>query len=115
MIVDHFQHMEAKPVIHPEARDAAMRVLINPENGWDGHVMRVIELQEGGCAPKHAHPWPHINYILEGVGVLFMDGVEYKLQSGSFCYVPDNALHQFINAGSGTFRFICIVPERGHI
>lgn len=114
MIVEHLQHMPANPVTHPEARDAAMRVLITPENGWSGHVMRVVELQEGGCSPKHTHPWPHINYILEGVGCLTLDGVEHKLQPGSFCFVPDEAMHQFSNTGNGVFKFICIVPEHGH-
>lgn len=114
MIIEHESHCEAKPVTHPEARDAAMKVLITPEHGWAGHVMRVVELEEGGCSPRHGHPWPHINYVLEGVGVLFLNGTENPIQPGSFAYVPDQADHQFRNTGKGKLRFICIVPEHGH-
>lgn len=114
MIIEHESHCVAQPVTHPDAKDAAMRVLIMPENGWSGHVMRVIELEEGGWSPKHIHPWPHINYILEGMGSLYLNGQETSLQPGSFAYIPDNEEHQFQNTGSGKMRFICIVPERGH-
>ncbi len=114
MIIDHESHCEAIKITHPDANLAAMKVLIAPKNGWSGHVMRMIELEEGGCSPKHAHPWPHINYVLEGVGSLYLDGKETPLQTGSFAYVPDNANHQFKNTGAGTMRFICIVPEHGH-
>lgn len=114
MAVGHESHCEAKAVNHPQALDAAMRVLIGPEDGWDGHVMRVIELEEGGYSPRHTHSWPHINYVVEGVGTLFLNGEEIALQAGSFAFVPDDADHQFRNSGHGKMRFICIVPERGH-
>ena len=47
-----------------------MKALISPAEGWDGYVMRVIELAQGGYSPRHTHEWPHINYILEGHGSL---------------------------------------------
>lgn len=114
MIIDHESHCEANKVTHPDAMNAAMKVLITPENGWSGHVMRVIEIEEGGWTPKHGHPWPHINYILEGIGTLYLNGQETLVQPGSYAYVPDNEEHQFKNTGSGKMRFICIVPEHGH-
>ena len=99
----------------PEVKNAAMKALISPNEGWDGYVMRVIELGESGYSPKHTHDWPHINYVLEGNGTLHMDGKDTQVEAGSYAYVPAGTHHQYRNAGSGTFRFICIVPQEGHI
>jgi len=60
------------------------------------------------------HDWPHINYIVEGRGVLHVDGRDTPIESGSYAFVPAGSTHQFRNAGSGRFRFICIVPTEGH-
>lgn len=114
MIISHEQKVEAVEVTHPSALNAAMKTLIGPAEGWEGYVMRIIELEENGYSPKHTHPWPHINFMIEGEGVLFMNGEETPVKAGSFAYVPSDELHQFKNTGKGMFRFICIVPEEGH-
>jgi quercetin dioxygenase-like cupin family protein len=102
-----------KPVLHPEAKEASVKVLVGSNEGWN-HVMRVFELEVGGHTPKHAHDWPHINYILEGSGVLFLNGLENKVEAGSYAYIPSNELHQFRNVGNEVFKFICIVPSENH-
>jgi quercetin dioxygenase-like cupin family protein len=99
----------------PEVKDAAMKVLISPEEGWEGYVMRVVELGEGGYSPKHTHQWPHINYILEGTGTLQIDGKDNPIETGSYAYIPAGSLHQYKNKGNGRLRFICIVPKEGHV
>jgi len=98
----------------PEAKHAAMKVLVSPAEGWEGHVLRVIEVGAGGYTPRHHHPWPHINYITEGEGELFLEGASTRVTAGSYAFIPGNALHQFRNAGEATFKFICIVPAAGH-
>ena len=115
MIVSNEKDVHAIVMESPEVKAAAMKALISPQEGWEGHVMRVVELGEGGYSPKHAHEWPHINYILEGKGSLHINGEDNSLEAGSYAYVPAGTLHQYKNEGSGTFRFICIVPEEGHI
>jgi len=94
-------------------KDALKKSIITPKEGWEGHVMRVFELGEGGYTPRHAHPWYHVNYILEGKGILHLDGADYEVEAGSYAYVPQSSIHQFTNTGSGKLRFICIVPEEG--
>lgn len=105
---------ELKPMYSPLVKHAAMRVLVGPEEGWENHVMRVIELGPEGYSPEHSHPWPHINYILEGEGVLMMAGEDHPVAAGSYAYVPGGTHHQFRNAGDQPFKFICIVPVDGH-
>ena len=84
------------------------------KEGWDGYVMRVVEVEPNGFTPKHQHPWPHINYIIEGSGTLLIGDTLHPLKAGGYAFVPGNTLHQFSNAGDVTFKFICIVPEEGH-
>ncbi|MCK8059588.1 MULTISPECIES: cupin domain-containing protein [unclassified Fusibacter] len=110
----HESDREAKVINSDTVKNAAMKVLVGAEEGWDNHVMRIIELDEEGYSPEHSHPWPHINYMIEGEGVLMMDGTDNPVKAGSFAYVPAGMHHQFKNAGKGKFRFICIVPSEGH-
>jgi len=114
MIVSHEQKIPAAAINSSEVRNAAIKVLIGENEGWSDHVMRIIELGPEGHSPRHSHPWPHINYMVEGMGTLYIDGQAHAVKAGAYAYVPANAEHQFKNAGDGMFRFICIVPKEGH-
>jgi len=115
MGVGHIDETNGFIIESPEARSASMKVLIDGNGGWKDHVMRVIELEEGGFSPKHTHDWPHINYMIEGKGILHIDGRDYPVTAGSYAFVPGGKLHQFRNNGSAPFKFICIVPTEGHV
>lgn len=93
--------------------NATKQVLVGPEQGWQGWVMRLFTLDEKGHSPLHAHAWPHINYVVRGKGVLYLDGDHFDLEPGSVAYVPGGAEHQFSNSSTEEFAFICIVPEEG--
>lgn len=114
-MIGNIKDLEKIIVNHPSAANAAMKVLVGPQEGWEGYVMRVVEVEVGGYTPKHSHPWPHINYFIEGVGELMIDGKVTPVEAGSFAFVPNDSLHQFRNIGNEIFKFICIVPEKGHI
>ncbi len=114
MFIGNISELEGKEITNPEAKNAFMKVLISPKEGWDGYVMRVFEIKEAGFTPKHSHPWPHINYVLEGFGELFLEGKINRVQAGSYAFIPSDKLHQFKNTGKQTLKFICIVPEGGH-
>ena len=115
MIVANEKDTLAIDMQSPEVKNAAMKALISPEEGWDGYVMRVVELGKDGYSPKHAHEWPHINYILEGKGALEIEGKDNPVTAGSYAYVPAGSRHQYKNTGDQPLRFICIVPKEGHI
>ena len=114
MIVSNEQNTLAAAIDSPEVHNAAIKMLIGEKQGWADYVMRIIELGPDGYSPRHKHPWPHINFMIEGTGTLYMDGQDHPVETGAYAYVPANAEHQFKNAGSGPFRFICIVPKEGH-
>ncbi len=89
------------------------RVLVSPEQGWDGWVMRLFDVEPGGHTPRHRHDWPHINFVAAGSGVLYLDGAEHALAAGSYAYVPGGHEHQFRAADGESLSFVCIVPESG--
>ncbi|HKL10867.1 MAG TPA: cupin domain-containing protein [Clostridia bacterium] len=114
MIVSNMDSVEEIKVANPEAKDAFMKVLIGPEEGWADHVMREFELGKDGFSPKHVHDWPHINYIIEGRGELQVGDSVHEIKAGGYAYVPSGIVHQFRNMGQGRLKFICIVPKEGH-
>lgn len=114
MIVGNYDHLEWKAMLGDGIKDAFVKVVVSPKEGWNDYVMRIFKLLPGGNTPKHTHEWPHINYIIKGKGVLYLDGKENEICGGSYAFVPGNELHQFRNLGEEDLEFICIVPTAGH-
>lgn len=114
MIVANEKALLAQAIDHPDAKKARMKVPIAAAQGWDDNVLRIVELDTDGHSPHHNHDWPHINYIIEGEGIVHMDGQDHPVSSGGYAYIPANVTHQFRNTGDAPFRFICIVPTKGH-
>jgi quercetin dioxygenase-like cupin family protein len=113
-MVGNINDLVKKEVKVAGAENAFVKVLVSAKEGWEDYVMRVFELEKNGFTPKHQHPWPHINYIIEGEGDLMIDNEHFKVQAGSYAYVPSDKLHQFRNISDKEFKFICIVPKEGH-
>jgi len=112
-MVGRIAEIEGTPLSGEDMRNVVKRLLVGPADGWQGWAMRLFELGPDGHTPRHRHAWPHIDFVTQGRGTLHLDGVDHAIEAGSFAYVPAGATHQFRNTGSGTFAFICIVPEEG--
>jgi len=115
MIVNDSKKVEAVMSVGDGIKGASMKKLVGPDEGWDSHVMREVNLEPFGYSPRHAHDWPHINYVLKGKGTLEIDGVLNEIEAGYYAYVPANKVHQFTNKTDGEMAFICIVPKEGHL
>jgi quercetin dioxygenase-like cupin family protein len=113
-MVNHLNQTEKKYISNPQAKNAFMKVLVSEKEGWEDYVMRVVEVEKEGYTPKHQHPWPHINYVIQGQGEIMIDGVLNPVEAGSYAFVPADTLHQYKNTGDDVFKFICIVPKHGH-
>lgn len=113
-MVKNSKELVSKEIKLDSVKEAYMKVLVGKEEGWEDHVMRLMEVGESGYTPKHQHPWPHINYMVEGKGELMINGVIHEVEAGSYAFVPSDTIHQFRNVGTGMFKFICIVPSKGH-
>ena len=113
MAVGHAEDIQGKVFEGNGAQGVLKKTLMGAPEGWQDYVMRLFELAEGGHSPKHAHPWPHIAFIVKGTGSISLDGAEHEIKEGSYAYIPANAEHQFSNGNKSKMQFICIVPPEG--
>jgi quercetin dioxygenase-like cupin family protein len=115
MFVMDGKKMEFNMMSGEGIKGAGMKKLVGPDEGWEGYVMREVNLLAFGNSPKHQHDWPHINYVLQGNGIIHIDGVDHEVEPGFVAYIPANTMHQFSSNTDEEMRFICIVPEKGHL
>lgn len=115
MYVGNVKNIQGITLNAPGIAGVFKQSLVGPAQGWEGWVMRLFTLGREGHTPRHSHPWPHINYVASGKGILYLDGKEHTVEPGSVAYIPGGAEHQFRNTGQEEFSFICIVPEEGDV
>jgi len=90
------------------------QIVLGPDDGSDEIIMRYFSVQPGKATPYHSHDFPHLVKIEKGDGIVRnKDGDEHRVHSGDFVFVRENETHNFVNNGSVTFEFICIIPKRG--
>ena len=51
----------------------------------------------GGCLCVHTHPQAELYHIIQGEGMIELDGVEHFVEKGSVIYIPGNAQHGIRN------------------
>lgn len=88
------------------------QVPLGSADGAPNFSFRVFTITPGGNTPYHIHDVEHLNYILEGEGVLVdAAGEEHPVRAGSFSMVVPNEKHQYRNtSATEEFKFICAVP-----
>ena len=87
------------------------QVPLSTEDGVPTFSFRVFTIEPGGHTPLHQHPFEHMNYVIQGSGVLVAVGQEHALSEGDFALVLPGESHQFRNTGSGDLVIICAVPK----
>lgn len=95
------------------AAGIAKQVPISKADGSPNFSFRVFTFEPGGHTPFHAHPNEHLNYIIEGEGVLVSaNGEEHKIRKGDFALVDPNEKHQYRNTSPDKqMIMICAVPK----
>jgi len=95
------------------ARNLFKQVLISDSDGSPLFCFRVFTIDPGGYSPYHAHPFEHINYVIDGSGVLVTEsGEEKALRKGDFALVLPNEKHRYKNVSPDRpFVMICAVPK----
>lgn len=102
----------ATAVDSPEMKGVTKQVPVGVADGTPTMSLRVFSVEPGGHTPYHHHPWEHINYILEGNGVMVdEDGRERPIVAGEFALILPDEVHQFRNTGDTTLKFVCMVPR----
>ena len=94
------------------AAGVSKQVPISNEDGTPNFSVRVFTIAPGGHTPFHNHPFEHLNYIIEGEGVLVGQNRENKIKKGDFALVLPDETHQYRNtSASQPLVLMCAVPK----
>ena len=85
--------LEDAPVKQPPSGKASITLLAKGEQAFVGK----LTLAPGGAVPQHRDPTEEYIHVLQGSGVLTIDGVEHELKAGHTVYMPANAEVGFAN------------------
>jgi len=112
MKINSLENIEKFPVNMQDAIGVSKQIPISSADGTPSYSFRVFTIESKGNTPYHQHPYAHLNYIIEGNGILVdKDGNEKKLSKGDFAIVEPNEKHQFKNVSDANFIMICAVPK----
>ena len=76
----------------------------------DSLTAGVAEVEPGGWLGLHRHSPAEIYYVIEGHGVVTIDGAEHRVSRGTAVFIPCNAEHGIRNQGSSMLRFLYAFP-----
>jgi quercetin dioxygenase-like cupin family protein len=111
MAIHKYDNITMTPVVMEGANKVTMEKVVGPDQGWKSHTLRVFKIEPGGCTPRHAHNWEHVNYVISGKGRLRLGDDVTDVSEKDFAFVPPNTEHQFDNPYDAPFEFICIIPN----
>jgi len=94
------------------AKNVYRQVPISKNDGSPIFSFRVFTIEPEGHTPFHQHEWEHLNYIIEGQGVIVMENEEKDINKGDFVLMPPNEKHQYRNTSKEkALVMICAVPK----
>jgi quercetin dioxygenase-like cupin family protein len=76
-----------------------------------------IEMQPGSAFPLHVHPGDHILYIIQGGGLVHVDGVDYKVRKGDTIFIPAEYPHSVktFDTAPSPLTFLAVGHPHKHI
>jgi quercetin dioxygenase-like cupin family protein len=76
-------------------------------------MMMANTIEPGVPTPPHSHPHEQIGFLLEGAGVLYIDGETTEMEAQATFLVPGGASHNFDATGDRPAVLIeCFAPPR---
>lgn len=93
------------------AEGVSVQWLLRKDHGAPNFEMRRFTVEAGGHTPHHRHDYEHEIYVMSGEGMLLHEGEEQRLHPEDVILVPAMDWHQFRNAGSADFVFMCLIPR----
>ena len=110
MKVVHYQDVPLEEVKEKQAKNMKVRWLIKKEEA-PNFAMRLFEIAPGGYSPFHRHPEEHEVFVIEGKGMVEINGEKKDFSRGWVIYVPPEAPHYFKNTGDEILKFLCLIPK----
>jgi len=89
-------------------RDGITSFLLVSEKtcGAEKLAITIVEMEPGGFQHLHSHEPEQMYYILDGYGLMSVDGEEQTVQAGDCIFFPPSAVHGLKNTGDGVLRYI---------
>ncbi|MGY1750501.1 cupin domain-containing protein [Modestobacter sp. SYSU DS0511] len=70
----------------------------------------LTELAPDGWLGLHRHSATEVYHLVEGSGIVVLDGVEHPVTAGSAVFIPGDTEHGIRNTGPGPLRFVYAFP-----
>lgn len=97
---------------HPASPNREFRYLVNEEVGCRD-VTQFVGLIPPGYAGMHSHTYDEVIYVVDGEGVLHVDGTSRPLRRGSCIHLPPLREHCLENTGTHTLRVLGVFHPSG--
>jgi mannose-6-phosphate isomerase-like protein (cupin superfamily) len=83
-------------------------VISKGRTATSGITLGIAELAPDGTVgnPRHRHPPSEVYYVLEGRGVVEIDGATTAVGPGTAVSIPGDAWHSLANTGAGPLRLL---------
>lgn len=96
----------------PASPNREFRYLVNEDAGCRD-VTQFVGIIPPGRAPMHSHAYDEVVYVIEGEGVLHMNGRETPLAAGSCIHLPPLHEHSLENTGEAPMRVLGVFHPSG--
>ena len=91
-------HTTLREVLHPDQEGAKIR-----------YSLAHATLKPGEISRPHALKTSEVYYILEGEGLMHIEGEPARVRPGQSIYIPPNSRQFVENTGDSDLKFLCIV------
>ena len=114
MKITSLEKVEKRELVVEGAKNAQKQIPLSASDGTPSFSFRVFTIGPGGHTPFHAHPFEHLNYVIDGEGALVTEaGKERPVSKGDFVLILPNEQHRYRNrADDRPFVIICAVPKQ---
>jgi quercetin dioxygenase-like cupin family protein len=94
------------------AKGVYKQIPLSRKDGVRTFSFRVFTIEPGGHTPFHQHEFEHMNYVINGEGILVAEDQEHELGEGDFALILPGEKHQFKNSSENqNLLIICAVPR----
>jgi quercetin dioxygenase-like cupin family protein len=94
------------------AKGIYKQIPLSKKDGAPTFSFRVFTIEPGGHTPFHQHKFEHMNYVINGEGILVAEDREHELKQGDFALILSGEEHQFKNSSDKqNLLIICAVPR----
>lgn len=109
-MITHLKDQKCLDIDYEGANNLLIRNLFDRSSRL-GSVGRVYTFQKGGQICSHQHRYNHLYFVLEGEGIISIDGVEHYVNKGSYCIIPSRTVHKVRNPGDRDFVLLGIAEN----